>query len=285
MDALLSHKKGDGKGHGGSLYGYVPWESAAIAFITLFALLTFAHLGLLIRSRIWWLVVLSIGGVAEIIGWAGRLWSAKSVKSLDAFLTQQICLILAPCFFSAMVYGTLGSLIKTLGPQFSRLRPNLYLIIFCIADLLAIVIQAIGGAKAALALQSNNDTTPGTHIMVAGIAVQLLGMVVFSILGCEFFWRTRSAAAQSQGKVNLLAFALAFSSFWILVRCVYRVVELAQGWKGYLITHQPYFIALDAIPMVFALGVFVPCHPYLCLPQYKENPDSGASTPLEEVEK
>lgn len=56
--------------------------------------------------------------------------------SLTAFSRS---LILAPCFFSCMVYGCLGMLIRALGPEYSRLRPNWYLWVFCTADLIAIV--------------------------------------------------------------------------------------------------------------------------------------------------
>lgn len=63
---------------------------AAIAFLVVFAILSIGHLGILIRSRIWWTSVLVVGGVAEIIGWVGRLWSSINVGSLNAFLTQEI---------------------------------------------------------------------------------------------------------------------------------------------------------------------------------------------------
>ena len=34
------------------------------------------------------------------------------------------------------------------------------------------------------------------------------------------------------------------------LRGFYRSVELIQGWRGYLITHESYVIGLDAVPMV-----------------------------------
>lgn len=64
-----------------------------------------------------------------------------------------------------MIYGTLGMFIRALGPQYSRLRPKLYLVVFCLADLVAIVVQAVGGAMAALALEANKASSNGTHIM------------------------------------------------------------------------------------------------------------------------
>ena len=48
-------------------YGYDPSEAAAIAFLTLFALLTFVHLILNIVSRRIWLVTTVIGGVGSVL--------------------------------------------------------------------------------------------------------------------------------------------------------------------------------------------------------------------------
>ena len=30
----------------------------------------------------------------------------------------------------------------------------------------------------------------------------------------------------------------------VYIRCVYRVAELAEGWGGYLFTHEPYLMIL-----------------------------------------
>lgn len=51
----------------------------------------------------------------------------------------------------------------------------------------------------------------------------------------------------------------------IYIRCVYRVVELAQGFSGYLITHEVYIMVLDAFMMAIAGLIFIPFHPVLVL--------------------
>jgi len=42
----------------------------------------------------------------------------------------------------------------------------------------------------------------------------------------------------------------------IVIRSIYRTIELLQGWTGYLITTERYFIVLDGAMMVGAVGVF-----------------------------
>lgn len=49
----------------------------------------------------------------------------------------------------------------------------------------------------------------------------------------------------------------------IYVRSIYRTIELLQGWTGFLITHEVYFVVLDGAMMVLAVGIFNLFHPAL----------------------
>lgn len=51
--------------------------------------MTLAALAQLWKTRLWWFgIVLAIGGIGEVVGWAGRTWSSQDVYQLDAFLMQ-----------------------------------------------------------------------------------------------------------------------------------------------------------------------------------------------------
>lgn len=60
-------------------------------------------------------------------------------------------------------------------------------------------------------------------------------------------------------------FALFAGTAFVYVRCIYRVVELAQGFSGYLITHEVFLMVLDALFIALCGFVFVPFHPYFAL--------------------
>lgn len=169
-------------------------------------------------------------------------------------------LIIAPVFFSAALYVILGKLIIDLGPTSSILSAKLYTIIFCTCDLISLVVQAVGGAKASTA-DDESEQDQGTHIMVAGIAFQLFTMTLFGLLLLDFVRRvlgSNDAFRSSTTRGMKLVFgAVGISFVMIYTRSVYRTVELAQGWNGYLISHEAYFIGLDAAIMVVAVGVFV----------------------------
>jgi hypothetical protein len=66
-----------------------------------------------------------------------------------------------------------------------------------------------------------------------------------------------------------LLIAMIFSIVLIYIRSIYRTIELLQGWTGYLITHQAYFIALDGSMMVPAVAIFNIIHPAWFTPKQK----------------
>ncbi|OMP83170.1 Sphingoid long-chain base transporter RSB1 [Diplodia seriata] len=194
---------------------------------------------------------------------------------------QITTLIIAPTFWTAALYVILGRLIALSGPSSSPLTPRTYLILFCTADVVSLVLQAIGGGMASVAASATppGDTAPGTNIMVAGIVFQMVAITVFCALFAVFLKGTMTAAATAGGggskggsgtappsllgssRTKTLVTGTSAAIVFIYVRSIYRTIELLQGWDGYLITHEVYFVVLDGAMMVCAVGVFNLVHP------------------------
>lgn len=206
--------------------------------------------------------------IAELIGWASRTWAAKCPYNNDAFLSQIVTLIIAPVFFSAALYVLLGKLIRDLGRASSILSAKWYTIIFCTCDVVSLIIQAVGGAMASMA-DTDEQQDRGTNIMEGGIVFQLATMTLFGVLLGDFAWRISSRRAGLRDtitrNIKLVLVAILISFVMIYIRSIYRTIELAQGWRGYLITHEAYFIGLDAAMMVVAVAVFIPIDPAVML--------------------
>ncbi len=113
---------------------------------------------------------------------------------------------------------------------------------------------------AAIAYEQNPpaDTENGTHIMVAGILFQLASILVFVSLFTIVIMRALKSRGEilTRKKIQLIIAATVFSVVLIVTRSIYRTIELLQGWDGYLINTERYFIALDGSMMVLAVGVF-----------------------------
>ena len=149
-------------------------------------------------------------------------------------------------------------MIAQYGRKYSPISPRLYLIIFISFDILSIAIQAVGGGLASSAggKVPPGNTAPGTHTMMAGIIIQLISMSVFCML-----WLWFCFAARVERYSRILAVTTSFVAALILIRNFYRAVELSQGWTGYLITHEDYFIVLDGMLMAIAPLIYNIFHP------------------------
>ncbi|KAJ5369017.1 RTA1-domain-containing protein [Penicillium cataractarum] len=255
-------------------YGYIPSGAAGSAFCVLFGVSMVAHIVQFCWKRTWWCSVFAVGCFVELLGWAARKWSADCPYNSTAFLIQISTLIIAPVFFTAGIYILLGRYIQIFGKETSFLTPKLYLWIFCTCDVISLVIQAAGGGIASSESDDpNGNTDPGTNTMVAGIVFQLISISVFVYCGTDFFLRIKRFGQLkmfTRGPLAALTSAMILSVVCIYIRSIYRTIELAQGWTGYLITHESYFIGLDGVMMIIAVGVFNVCHPGWLLPSKAE---------------
>ncbi|KAI6084893.1 RTA1-domain-containing protein [Hypoxylon rubiginosum] len=259
-------------------YGYRPSLAAGIVFCVLFGIGFFGHLLQSIRFRRWTSALLTIGALTDLIGWVGRTWSAECPYNENAFLIQIVTLIIGPVFFTAALYVLLGTLIAILGRKYSLISARMYTIIFLTCDVISLVIQAAGGAMASSAASSQTDTQLGTNIMVAGVIFQLVAMTAFALLSIDFV--RRSAKFGMPAEYNKILIALFISLAAIYARSVFRAVELIEGWTGYLMEHEAYFIALDGSLMVVAVLIFLVFDPSQTLPRVDRAVDRKESAQM-----
>ena len=235
-----------------SIYTYIPSLAANAAFLALFALSGLIHVvhGVITGKTAFWIAI-AIGCVTEIIGYVGRLISHHDVFNQNGFLTQIICLTLAPAFFSAGIYFCLGEIVRNFAPGASRIKASGYAKIFIPCDVVSLVLQGAGGGIASVLSQQNKNPKVGTNIMVAGLSFQVGSMALFMCLAGEYFLRLRRWTKESGNipvsRTRIVVFLIFFplAIITIFIRCVYRVVELSEGWTGHLIEDQATFIGLE----------------------------------------
>lgn len=59
----------------------------------------------------------------------------------------------------------------------------------------------------------------------------------------------------------LFPMAIVVSSLFIYARSIYRVIELSEGWNGYLMYHEIYFLILETLLVVLGVLVLSVFHP------------------------
>ncbi|PRQ70038.1 putative RTA1 domain protein [Rhodotorula toruloides] len=211
----------------------------------------------------------------EILGWAGRLWAHYAPLSFSAYVMQICTLIIAPTFMSAALYWAGGLIISHLDPSRSWLSGNWFKAIFIVADVVSLVIQAIGGGMAGSAVGANpkpDQLRTGSNIMLAGIVIQLAVMVFYVAYMAVWAFLARRTLKRAGGRIQLMLLALFASSLGIIIRGCYRTPELHEGFKGWIATQQIWML-FDAIPIAFSTFVLNVIHPHWFL-VYPHNLDS-----------
>ncbi|KAJ7751899.1 RTA1-domain-containing protein [Mycena maculata] len=255
-------------------YGYVPKEGVAILFLGLYGLSTILHVGQAVWFRTWWLLpTAALCGIGELLGWSGRLWSSISPLANTPFTIQISTIIIAPTPLLAASFIILSRVIQRLGTSYSWLTPKWYTMLFLPCDIIALVVQGVGGgiASSANTLAGANQ---GANIMLGGIAFQFVVIIVFSTLAISFFeryLRDRPVRADSSARgvltprLKLMLGALAFSTTTLFIRSVYRIIELSGGWNGRVIHTEVYFNVLDGGMVTLAIYTLNFAHPGLLL--------------------
>jgi hypothetical protein len=191
----------------------------------------------------------------------GNPWSDSGFK-------LQICaLVLGPSFVAAAIYLTLKHFVIYCGPEHSILKPRLYPWIFIGCDFGSIVLQAAGGGLAAAGGTNNRDlVNAGNNLIVAGIAFQVVTMAVCGLFALLFVFRLRKAhsahAAMGEksryqmdkdtsgvhtGKVKVFGLMVVLAYVTVLIRCIYRLPEMAGGWGNALMRNEREFLLLDGM--------------------------------------
>jgi hypothetical protein len=104
------------------------------------------------------------------------------------------------------------------------------------------------------------------HLLLAsnksasGILFQLASTITYSILMSIVFVRGFHGIKNSK-PLRWLSGAMILAIMCMIARGVYRSIELLQGWRGNLNTHEVYVIALDGSLMVLAVVVLNICNP------------------------
>ncbi|KAG2414819.1 hypothetical protein HFD88_006007 [Aspergillus terreus] len=255
-------------------YGYYPNFGGNVFFTVFYGVLGLAQLGIGVYFRAWTLMVaLVVGGFLEMAGYIGRILMHHNPWDEDAFKLQIVCLVLAPTFVAAGIYLTLKHIILSLGPEHSRLQPRLFTWIFIGCDIGSLILQAAGGGVAAAAGNTNVKLlNAGNNIIIAGIAFQVATMSVCGLLGLEFFVRVirhgpglsgekTSENVTDQKYVKLVVVAEIFAYVTVLIRCIYRIPEMAGGWGNPLMQKEDEFLVLDGMMIALALLALTVCHP------------------------
>ncbi|KAI3001805.1 hypothetical protein CBS147346_6208 [Aspergillus niger] len=225
------------------LWSYMPSVPAAVIFFVLFLGATGIHFFKLIRSRAWFNIPLAIGGISD----------------LGPYCMQSVLILLAPVLFAASVYMTLGRIIRRVNGEQHSLIPLRWLTrVFVTSDVLAFLIQGNGAGLQVM----DSMQTLSKVIVIVGLVFQVGMFAFFIIVSLVFHKRMQkrpTSDAQSPWKFHM--YTLFAVSGLILVRSIYRVVEYAMGYNGYLLTNEWPLYVFDSVLMWLVMAIWATRYP------------------------
>lgn len=189
------------------------------------------------------------------------------------YTIQQLFILLAPALMAASIYMILGRIIRVLGAEHHSLVPLRFLTkTFVLGDVISFIAQGGGGGiQAAGSLELFHL---GEKIMIVGLFIQIVFFGFFMVATVVFDRRvsTRPTDRALQGIIPWRRYLIILyaTSFIIMVRSVFRVIEYAQGNNGYIIRRE-YLLYLFETSLMFLVML-------LFLVQYIDGLDVGMDT-------
>ncbi|KAL4974922.1 RTA1 like protein-domain-containing protein [Aspergillus desertorum] len=252
---------------------YLPLLWCQILFMAIFGAAIIPQLGFGIRYKTWtFMVAMVLGLIGEVVGYGGRIMLHDNPFKLDGFLMYLVSLTISPAFFTAAIYLTLSRIVVAYGEKISYFKPRTYTVTFITFDVIALILQAAGGAMASTAEPGDKEATDlGVNVMIAGLAWQVVSIGIFTAMGTYFYLRVRKATSTDLNpdfaalrssrffKASLWGFGLA--TLVIFVRSVYRCAELREGFQGELANDEVTFMILEAAMIAIAVIALTVFHP------------------------
>ncbi|OBT81689.1 hypothetical protein VE02_10059 [Pseudogymnoascus sp. 03VT05] len=251
---------------------YVPSFGGNLFFLLLIYLYAFVQIWLGFKYRTSSICLCMLAGLGvEGTGYIGRLLLHNNPFYWTYFVLNLVCLTLAPVFFAAAIYLCLGRIVVVVGEEISWLKPRTYTFIFVACDVFSLLIQAIGGIIASVVPLTNQKMIDlGTHILVAGLSIQVASLTAFSVIGSEFALRVYKnrdnlnpthADIYTSKRFKLFLGGLVLATVCIFTRSVFRVAELSGGFQGSLANNEVSFMVLDGVMIMITCLAFSVLHP------------------------
>ncbi|PGH26697.1 hypothetical protein AJ80_01643 [Polytolypa hystricis UAMH7299] len=261
-----------------SIYFYDPSLAASILFTILYFVPTafIFYEGVIPRSdryrHVGFFIPLFIAGAAEVAGYALRCASVKLPTDIPLYATSSSLVVIAPVFVCASLYLLIGRLVRAVIPTQGKqqnilgISPRWLPRAFITSDICSFLTQASGSGVAASGDWEGTSKEIGTNILIAGLALQLLTFSVFMTIVIIFHRRANRLGTGVDDGVRQLLKGIYIAGVFILLRCIYRLIEFALGIDGYPFRSEWMLYVLEASPMLFALGALAFYHPGKWLP-------------------
>lgn len=248
---------------------YTPEIAPAVVCIICYTIVTAIH-GYFVFKKPKFLSMLPvfIGGIMLIGGYATRLIVRTHLYNIPIYSISTLLILLPPSLFAASIYMCFGRYLKFIHHESaSVVRVDWVTKVFLMGDIISFICQGIGGALQTL--NNLNTKKIGTDIALAGLSIQVAFVAVFLFVMIIAHYRLlkspplKNAESSFRSKYTWKTFLtlLYIGVILIIIRCVYRLIEFDEGYRGLMNDHEVFMYLLDALPMFLWMALFCILHP------------------------
>ncbi|KIY48280.1 hypothetical protein FISHEDRAFT_59083 [Fistulina hepatica ATCC 64428] len=241
---------------------YTPNTKIAAVVGIIFSITGLLLLYRLIKNRDWWALCLPIGAFCYALGFFVRIAMVnKHQNSRGWLIGQQVLIACSPAAFLAFNYMVYGRIVtQCIGARHSVIRPNRVAVIFVSSDVITLLVQA-GGASL---MVSADHAKLGQHVFLIGLILQAISYLVFFSLFVRAIISVKSEKVATGKEIWWKGVWVLFaSSLPIIVRCIYRCIQVGLGRTNKLSTDEVWFYCLDALPLFLCIVIYVAVWPGL----------------------
>ncbi|KAL2126450.1 hypothetical protein VTI74DRAFT_883 [Chaetomium olivicolor] len=235
-------------------------------------------------------IAVAAGCILECVGYVGRALLGVNPWNDAAFKMQIVAIILGPTLVCIGLYLTLKHAVTALNRSLSRVRPRVYPLFFVPADVSCLVVQAIGGGIAASAGREKYSLLQhGNRTIMAGIVLQVVVLGAFGLLAGDYLFRAgryfkrgavepeyrQGAALWVDKKFRMFIWAMGVAYAALLIRCIYRIAEMAGGWGNHIMQDEPSFVVLESFMVLIACALLAVFAPGIFFPQMSNKFEGG----------
>lgn len=259
------------------VYSCVPTLAPSIVFFSLFGALTLVSVLQFSRvlknlstwnerGRVCWQIPFILGGVFEIVGFHFRVMSHHDPSSLKSYLYQLLFIWQAPGLVSASIYMVAGRVIGELDNKHISLVPR-FAKVFVLVHFLCISMEGgVVGEVHGQGFQSRAIDI-GLKLITVSLIAQIVCHSLFLIITALNFYKM-VATPTPTAVVNwnmpsrfrnwrTVICGLMFSSVLILLRTIFRTVELLLGTQTTIMSHEAFHYVFDSLLVFVSMVVFM----------------------------
>ncbi|KAG4266629.1 hypothetical protein FPRO03_01913 [Fusarium proliferatum] len=245
---------------GAYLWRYSPSVPAAAIFLVLFMASFLCISWKIWKTRTYFCIVFAIGCFFEMVGYGVRAGAHSKTSKIMPYAVQNMFILIAPALFAASIYMVLGQIIRGLNAdKHSLLKPTKLTRTFVLGDVLSFMIQ--GGGAGMSVVQNASLSKWAERIVILGLVVQIVIFGLFCAVSLVFHRRMiREPTAESIGTImpwESTLYMLYAVSLLIMIRSIFRIIEYAQGYTGYSLSHEWTLYIFDTLLMWLVTVIYI----------------------------